>query len=78
FMYETFETRPYYINYDVIKIEKDSLSVRYFISGKGQDKSDVVTNQYGTKRACAYSILENTLNLKKVEVKDKIRDGDKY
>ncbi|BBD26476.1 SNF2-related protein [Enterococcus faecalis] len=78
FMYETFETRPYYINYDVIKIEKDSLSVRYFIKGKGQDKSAVVTNQYGTKRASAYSILENSLNLKKVEVKDKIRDGDKY
>lgn len=78
FMYETFETRPYYINYNMIQIEKDPVSVRYFIKGKGQDKSAVVTNQYGTKRASAYAIFENSLNLKKVEVKDKVLDGDKY
>uniref|UniRef100_UPI0039841676 SNF2-related protein n=1 Tax=Enterococcus faecalis TaxID=1351 RepID=UPI0039841676 len=77
-MYETFETRPYYINYNAIQIEKDPVSVRYFIKGKGQDRSAVVTNQYGTERASAYFIFENSLNLKKVEVKDKVLDGDKY
>lgn len=78
FMYETFETRPYYINYNMIQIEKNPISIRYFIKGKVQDKSAVVTNQYGTERASAYFIFENSLNLKKVEVKDKVLDGDKY
>ncbi|HBI1629605.1 TPA: DEAD/DEAH box helicase family protein [Enterococcus faecalis] len=77
FMFETFETRPFYINYEEIALEMEPLGMRYFVRGKNKDQSAIVQNRYGTKRASAYTIFENSLNLKKVEVKDKVVDGDK-
>lgn len=77
FMFETFQTQPFYINYGEISLEMEPIGMRYFVRGKNKDKSAIVQNRYGTERINAYTIFENSLNLKKVEVKDKIIDGDK-
>ncbi len=41
-----------------------------------QSHSMKATQEFGTKRADAYSIIEDTLNLRSVIVKDKIKDSD--
>ncbi len=72
FMYEAFEV-PFwkrgeesgrvYITYNTHKHE-------YVIYNKGLDDSAVVTEKYGTGRMNAYAILEASLNLRNVVVKD--------
>ncbi|EOW1885533.1 helicase-related protein [Enterococcus hirae] len=74
FMYELFET-PHYMR-NLIKIEYDPYTSKYFIHGKNRGGNALTTNRYGTQRANAYVILENSLNLLKVEVRDRIIDDD--
>ena len=51
--------------------------MEWFIENKSMDKHSVAaTKTYGTSRMDAYSIFEDTLNLKTVTVRDRIDDGD--
>ena len=55
----------------------NKISMEWFIENKSQDKRSVAaTKTYGTSRMDAYSIFEETLNLKTVTVRDRIDDGD--
>ncbi|MBR2896154.1 MAG: DEAD/DEAH box helicase family protein, partial [Oscillospiraceae bacterium] len=76
FMYETLEP-PYYLRRD-IHVNFSPFSAEWNISGKTQvPYSDVNAYMtYGTERANAYKIMEDTLNLRDVRVYDTIMESD--
>lgn len=80
FMYDLLETSQLAKKYDLIKIEYDVYASKYYIKGKTRENNALTTNRYGTRRANAYVILEDSLNLLKVEVRDRVIDenGKKY
>lgn len=60
-----------------IQVHLNKISMDWFIENKSQDKHSVAaTKTYGTSRMDAYSIFEETLNLRTVTVRDRIDDGD--
>lgn len=60
-----------------IQLNLNKVNMEWFIENKSLDKRSVAaTKTYGTSRMDAYSIFENTLNLRTVTVKDRIDDGD--
>ena len=60
-----------------IQVHLNKMSMEWFIENKSLDKRSVAaTKTYGTGRMNAYSIFEDTLNLKTVIVRDRIEDGD--
>ena len=60
-----------------IQVKLNKVSMEWFIENKSMDKHSVAaTKTYGTSRMDAYSIFEETLNLKTVTVRDRIDDGD--
>lgn len=63
-----------------IQVKYNTYGQNWFIENKSLDKRSVAaTNTYGTKRIDAYSIMEETLNLRTVTVRDRIDDeGGKY
>ena len=75
-MEETFET-PYYLRRS-IEVKFSELTAEWRINGKSSpnynDVAAYVT--YGTERANAYRILEETLNLKDIRIYDTIEDAD--
>ncbi len=71
FMYEKFGTSSYNRE-NLIKIEFAEYTGTYFITGKGTERDSIAVNStYGTERLNAYEIMEYTLNLKTVEVRDR-------
>ena len=76
FMEETFET-PYYLRRS-IEVKFSEMTAEWRINGKSSpsynDVAAYVT--YGTDRANAYRILEETLNLKDIRIYDTIEDPD--
>lgn len=74
FMYETFKTADdNQTGRYAIALEFSKFSSAYFISSKSAEKSSVTVNQiFGTGRMNAYEILEASLNLRFVEVKDRV------
>ncbi len=75
-MYETFNT-PYY-NRGRINVNYSQFSAEWNITGKNAVNfaDTTVTMTYGTSRANAYKILEDTLNLRDVRIYDTKRDSD--
>ncbi|HEM0820802.1 TPA: hypothetical protein U0U85_003102, partial [Listeria monocytogenes] len=73
FMYQTFGTPSYYqfgTNPD-IKLEYARYNNTWHIKGKGLDKGSIkASSVYGTKRMSAYEILECSLNLQQVIIRD--------
>lgn len=60
-----------------IQVKYNSYGQNWFIENKSFDKSSVAaTKTYGTSRIDAYSIMEETLNLRTVTVRDRIEDED--
>lgn len=60
-----------------IQVHLNKMSMEWFIENKSMDKHSVTaTKTYGTGRMDAYSIFEDTLNLKTVTVRDRVDDGD--
>ncbi len=60
-----------------IQVHLNKMSMEWFIENKSMDKHSVAaTKTYGTSRMDAYSIFEETLNLKTVTVRDRIDDGE--
>ena len=76
FMVETFEP-PYYLRRS-IEVNYSPFSAEWNITGKSQPSySDVNAYMtYGTDRANAYKILEDTLNLRDVRIYDTLTDPD--
>ena len=76
FMVETFEP-PYYLRRS-IEVNYSPFSAEWNITGKSQPSySDVNAYMtYGTERANAYKILEDTLNLRDVRIYDTVTDPD--
>ena len=76
FMLETFEP-PYYLRRS-IEVNYSPFSAEWNITGKSQPSySDVNAYMtYGTDRANAYKILEDTLNLRDVRIYDTVTDPD--
>lgn len=60
-----------------IQVHLGKMSMEWFIENKAMDKNSIAaTKTYGTGRMDAYSIFEDTLNLKTVTVRDRVEDGD--
>ena len=74
FMRETFQP-PQYIK-DIIKLQYSKYTGEWNIEGKNTDRSILVTNTYGTKRATAYRLLESSLNLKNIQIFDTYTDTE--
>ena len=74
FMYDTFKTSEYNREgQNAIAIEFSKYNSAYYISNKSMEPSSVAVNQtYGTDRKNAYEILEQTMDLRSVEVKDPV------
>ena len=78
FMYETFQTgqRTQWGSHKTT-LEYSKYSGAYFIANKSNEKDSVTaTRVYGTGRINAYEILEASLNLRFVEVRDKVEYPD--
>ena len=59
-----------------IQVKLNTYNMNWFIDGKRYDNNSIAaTETYGTKRVDAYSIFEETLNLRTVTVRDRIDDG---
>ena len=76
FMYETFDT-PFYLQRS-IEIHYSAFTAEWQISGKNAvGQRDVAAyTTYGTGRANAYKILEDSLNLRDVRIYDTVEDAD--
>lgn len=76
FMYETFNT-PFYLQRS-IGVNYSSFTAEWQIKGKSSvSYNDVAAyTTYGTNRANAYKILEDSLNLRDVRIYDTIEDAD--
>ena len=75
FVFETLST-PRWAQYN-IKVHFSEITGEWRIEGKNQDRGNIkATNTFGTKRINAYSIIEETLNLKDVRIFDYHKDAD--
>lgn len=76
FLQETFQP-PFYAR-NIVKVNYAPATAEWFIDGKsGIPYNDVAAHTtYGTARASAYRILEDTLNLRDVRVYDTVQDAD--
>ena len=75
-MYETFDT-PFYLQRS-IEVHYTPFTAEWQISGKnvvGQNNVAAYST-YGTSRANAYKILEDSLNLRDVRIYDTVEDAD--
>lgn len=83
FIYETIGTPIYLQNSESryssgqIKVHYNKFDASWTIENKTSDRSSVsAIETFGTKRMNAYSIIEESLNLRAVTIKDRIEDGD--
>ncbi|MGN9097597.1 LPD11 domain-containing protein [Flintibacter porci] len=76
FMYETFET-PFYLQRS-IEVHYSAYTAEWQITGKNavSDTNVAAYITYGTSRANAYRILEDSLNLRDVRIYDTVEDPD--
>ena len=76
FMYETFDT-PFYMQRN-IQVNYTPFTAEWQITGKNSVSENNVAayTTYGTRRANAYKILEESLNLRDVRIYDTIEDPD--
>lgn len=81
FIYELLDTPKYLQNFGghgEIKVHYNNYNCSWGIENKGADNSVSSTEIFGTKRANAYYIIEDSLNLKSVTIKDRVENGDGY
>lgn len=76
FMTETFQI-PYYLRH-AVKVRYSPYTAEWCVEGKtATGRGDIISSEtYGTSRANAYKILEETLNLKDVRIYDTIEDAE--
>ena len=76
FMFETFQT-PFYMKRS-IHVNYSAYTAEWYIDGKSLMSANNVAAYvtYGTDRANAYRILEDTLNLRDIRIYDTIQDAE--
>ena len=76
FMTETFQI-PYYLRH-AVKVRYSPYTAEWRVEGKtATGRGDIISSEtYGTSRANAHKILEETLNLKDVRIYDTIEDAE--
>lgn len=75
FVYELLETPEW--RRREIKVTYSPIIAQWNVTGKSRDGSNVrATSTYGTRRANAYHIIKDTLNLRDVRIFDYVEDGD--
>ena len=76
FMTETFQI-PYYLRH-AVKVRYSPYTAEWRVEGKtATGRGDIISSEtYGTSRANAYKILEETLNLKDIRIYDAIEDAE--
>lgn len=78
FMRETFETPQHLLDRNVVGVQYSDVTGQWNIKGKNADYGNSLVNMtYGTSRRNAYTILEDSLNLKDSRVYDTIEENGK-
>ena len=78
FMRETFETPDYLFNRNLVTVQYSDITGQWNVKGKNADHGNaLVTMTYGTGRANAYKILEDSLNLRDTRIFDTIVEDGK-
>ena len=78
FMRETFETPEYLFSRNAIGVQYSDVTGQWNIKGKNADYGNSLVNMtYGTGRANAYRILEDSLNLRDTRIFDTIEEDGK-
>jgi N12 class adenine-specific DNA methylase len=78
FMRETFQTPDYLFNRDVVSVQFSEITGQWNVKGKNADYGNtLVHSTYGTSRANAYKILEDSLNLKDTRIYDTVTEDGK-
>ena len=77
FMKEIFQTPAYMLNRETVTTQYSNVSGQWNIKGKNADWNNPLTSMtYGTNRANAYKILEDSLNLRDTRIFDTVmQDG---
>ena len=61
-----------------IQVKLNTYNMNWFIENKSLDKTSIAaTETYGTRRMDAYTIIEETLNLRTVTVRDRVEEDGK-
>ena len=78
FMRDTFETPDYLFDRNVMGVQFSAVTGEWNVKGKNADYGNALANMtFGTSRANAYKILEDSLNLKDVRIYDTIVEDGK-
>ena len=78
FMREIFETPPHLLDRNVVGVQYSDVTGQWNIKGKNADYGNSLVNMtYGTSRRNAYTILEDSLNLKDSRVYDTVEEDGK-
>ncbi len=77
FMRDIFRTPGYLLKSGTVGVQYSPVTGQWNVKGKQADRSNALANMaYGTARASAYKILEDSLNLRDIRIFDVIRDSD--
>ena len=78
FMRETFETPDYLFDRNIVGVQYSDVTGQWNVKGKNADRGNSLVNMtYGTSRANAYRILEDSLNLRDTRIFDTIEEDGK-
>ncbi|MDL2301015.1 DUF3849 domain-containing protein [Lachnospiraceae bacterium OttesenSCG-928-D06] len=78
FMKEVFETPEYLFDRNLVGIQYSDITGQWNVKGKNADRGNTLINMtFGTSRANAYKILEDSLNLRDSRVFDVIMEDGK-
>ena len=78
FMRETFETPGYLIERGTMGVQYSDVTGQWNVKGKNADRGNALANMtYGTSRANAYRILEDSLNLRDTRIFDVVTEDGK-
>ena len=78
FMRETFETPDYLFDRNLVGVQYSDVTGQWNVKGKNADRGNSLVNMtYGTSRANAYRILEDSLNLRDTCIFDTIEEDGK-
>ena len=78
FMRETFETPDYLFDRNFVWVQYSDVTGQWNVKGKNADCGNSLVNMtYGTSRANAYRILEDSLNLRDTRIFDTIEEDGK-
>ena len=78
FMRETFETPEYLFDRKTMGVQFSNVTGQWNVKGKNADRGNALVNMtYGTSRANAYRILEDSLNLRDTRIFDVVTEDGK-